>query len=1337
VAAQEAIERVYYSNQIGATSPFEAAMPRAVLEGKVRKYLEQTAALEVYWKTRVTDEMLQRELERMIRGTRLPEHLQELFTALNGDPFLIKECLVRAILVDRLTRNFYAFDPTLHADARQRAEDLHWQLTHGELDPWSDHPDRSVFELVQRGPETDRLKEGQREDALPDGERPARRLLSPDEFRRERTRFPIAPGRVSSVSEEREAFMIRVVLSEAPRRVRVASYVIPKRSWDLWWETAKETVQDRQVGPIASEAGIPPVVRSGPPLARGDEGSQATADDAWDNGSLDDVPDPRFRQTAVWTGTIMVVWGGECGTPLLNTGGRYDPATDTWTATSTEGAPSARSLHTAVWTGTEMVVWGGKGTGGHNYFNTGGRYDPATDTWRATSTLGAPPARDEHTAVWTGGEMVVWGGYGTSGWLGSGGRYDPVTDTWRATSIVGSPIPRAEHTAVWTGSEMVVWGGRGGQYGSPLDTGGRYDPVADTWTATSSVGAPSARNQHTAVWTGSEMVVWGGEGPTYPNTLNTGGRYDPFTDTWTPTSSIGAPSDRYVHTAVWTGNEMVVWGGMGRYDYPLNTGGRYDPATDTWTATSTAGAPSSRYDHTAVWTGSVMVVWGGAQVDSFNSGGRYDPATDAWTVTSTGEAPARRDLHTAVWTGNVMVVWGGISIGYHNYLDTGGRYDPATDAWAATSTTGAPSPRFGHKAVWTGNAMVVWGGDADSYLNTGGRYDPATDTWRATSTVGAPSERSGHTAVWTGNEMVVWGGLSFSTYTFPFLNSGGRYDPVTDTWTATSTTAAPTPRASHTAVWTGSLMVAWGGQTFVTSRSYFLNSGGRYDPVTDTWTATSTTAAPTPRASHTAVWTGSLMVAWGGYDLTYLNNGGRYDPDADIWTATSIVGAPSARAEHTAVWTGSEMVVWGGTHEQILSSGGRYILKVDAPPVASAGPDQILECTGSAEATAVLEGSGSTDSDSTAGTNDDIVSFEWSEGGAELGTGEVTSVRFPFGSHLVTLTVADRAGASSTDDMRVIVRDTTPPSLLCPADVILECQSAGRADVSLPVASALDSCQVTASVANDRTSGGADASGSYPLGTTRVTFTATDAAGNISSCATAVTVVDTTPPLISTSVSPALLWPPNHRMLDVGASVTATDACSTPAILLTSVTTSEPDDVPGGADGSTTADIQGAQVGTLDFDFQLRAERDGGGQGRAYRITYTAIDGSGNQSSASSIVFVPHDLGGSAEPLLMSAGEDATGMVLTWSPVPGASTYQVLRGNVGSLNDAGAFIDLGAVSCVQPASGTTSTQGNEDAENPPLGGAFFYLVAYNDGRDSGYGSDTATKPRVKTGGGCE
>ena len=134
-----------------------------------------------------------------------------------------------------------------------------------------------------------------------------------------------------------------------------------------------------------------------------------------------------------------------------------------------------------------------------------------------------------------------------------------------------------------------------------------------------------------------------------------------------------------------------------------------------------------------------------------------------------------------------------------NYLNTGGRYNPSTDTWTATSTTNAPLGRVSHSAVWTGSEMIIWGGEQDAapfYLNSGGRYNPGTNSWTATSTSNAPSARYAHTAVWTGSEMIVWGGYAGSSYS----NTGGRYNPGTDSWTATSTTNAPTGRRSHGSV---------------------------------------------------------------------------------------------------------------------------------------------------------------------------------------------------------------------------------------------------------------------------------------------------------------------------------------------------------------------------------------------------------------------------------------------------------------------------------------------------------------------------------------------------------
>ena len=71
--------------------------------------------------------------------------------------------------------------------------------------------------------------------------------------------------------------------------------------------------------------------------------------------------------------------------------------------------------------------------------------------------------------------------------------------------------------------------------------------------------------------------------------MEDGGRFDPASGVWSPISGVGAPSARGGHSAVWTGSEMVVWGGFdGNLD--LRTGGRYDPATDTWKPTRTAAS---------------------------------------------------------------------------------------------------------------------------------------------------------------------------------------------------------------------------------------------------------------------------------------------------------------------------------------------------------------------------------------------------------------------------------------------------------------------------------------------------------------------------------------------------------------------------------------------------------------------------------------------------------------------------------------------------------------------------------------------------------------------------
>jgi hypothetical protein len=103
--------------------------------------------------------------------------------------------------------------------------------------------------------------------------------------------------------------------------------------------------------------------------------------------------------------------------------------------------------------------------------------------------------------------------------------------------------------------------------------------------------------------------------------LNTGASYHPGSDTWAPISTEGAPETRYRHTAVWTGDRMLIWGGNSGGGNELSTGGSYDPVTDHWTPTTTSNAPPPTDEHAAVWTGTRMIVWGGSAENVLNSGG--------------------------------------------------------------------------------------------------------------------------------------------------------------------------------------------------------------------------------------------------------------------------------------------------------------------------------------------------------------------------------------------------------------------------------------------------------------------------------------------------------------------------------------------------------------------------------------------------------------------------------------------------------------------------------------------------------------------------------------------
>lgn len=348
-----------------------------------------------------------------------------------------------------------------------------------------------------------------------------------------------------------------------------------------------------------------------------------------------------------------------------------------WSPVSMTGAPEERTNHTAVWTGSEMIIWGGD-DGNSIAKNSGGRYDPTNNTWKSTTTNQAPSAREQHTAIWTGTEMIIWGGFtGAFAFdtLGDGARYDPQTDTWTSISAVNQPSKRVGHTSIWTGTEMIVWGGFScvACINAELDNGARYNPSTNTWTPITTINAPVARGNHSAIWTGSKMIVWGGQNDI--TLLNTGGIYDPATDTWVNTTLVGAPPPTRCHVGIYTTSDMIIFGGqinntIGCGISSTMTGYRFDVTANAWSAISDAPLSSSLAGPAAIWSGNRMITW------FDDAGGRYDPVTDIWQGASIDGAPSIRRKHTLVWTGTSMIVWGGEFAGV---LGTGAIYNPHVD----------------------------------------------------------------------------------------------------------------------------------------------------------------------------------------------------------------------------------------------------------------------------------------------------------------------------------------------------------------------------------------------------------------------------------------------------------------------------------------------------------------------------------------------------------------------------------------------------------------------------------------------------------------------------------
>lgn len=347
-----------------------------------------------------------------------------------------------------------------------------------------------------------------------------------------------------------------------------------------------------------------------------------------------------------------------------------------------------RSQAVIVWTGSQLIVWGGAGANGDHLYADGAAYDPGTNRWQLLPPAPLSP-RDDATAVWTGREMVVFGGF--TG-LVDGPRqvpsnqaaaYDPATRRWRL--LPPAPVtPRAGAVGIDLGGQAVFLGGQpASNLSGPLD-GAVFDPGAGTWTHVAAFTPPAGHHESVvaAVPEGGRMLVFTSWVENVAGGVSGGMdvfAYAPASGRWTrigvPASALPGPAE-----ALTAGDDVIVRGA------PYNCGicpGPFAPeVTDL-----------------------------------------YDPSHGTWTTLPPDPLGGDREL--SAWAGDALFSYdAGCQCGNHG-PGSATLYDPSRNAWRALP---AAPVGCGDGLFWTGSRLLVaCPGDAERGAPGGLVLTPAPD----------------------------------------------------------------------------------------------------------------------------------------------------------------------------------------------------------------------------------------------------------------------------------------------------------------------------------------------------------------------------------------------------------------------------------------------------------------------------------------------------------------------------------------------------------------------------------------------------------------------------------
>jgi MYXO-CTERM domain-containing protein len=858
--------------------------------------------------------------------------------------------------------------------------------------------------------------------------------------------------------------------------------------------------------------------------------------------------------TLLPSGKVLVT-GGFDGTGVLASAELYDPATNTWSAAGS--LATARRSHKAILlpSGKVLVTSGSTSSGRTASVEL---YDPATNTWSAAGSLGSARTRPMATLLHSGKVLVV-GGTGTIGVpYTSAELYDPETNTRSSAGSLASA--RIHPTATLLPSGKVLVTGGNGTGGVTFATAELYDPATNTWGEAGRLA--TARANHTATLLPSgKVLVTGGY---YNGYLASVELYDPATNTWSAAGRLTMARRQHTATLLTSGKVLVTGGANLGY---LATAEFYDPGTNTWSAAENLSAARQYHTATLLPSGKVLVT-GGYNNSYIAAAELYDEtgAQDAWRPVVAGTTSLNSGiLATATGTG-----FRGISGGSSGATNDSPTDFPIVRLWSlaneqtwtlpgtAMSATNVsitpPDAPLGHylltvtvngitggKVVFLGpnDPPIISGTPTDSTVEATGP-DGTVVSWTAPT---ADDDHDGPVAVTCAPASGSTFAIGTTTVTCTAADSSGKATSAAFTVTVSDTTppaisvpadlsqeatgpagAVVTYSITATDLVDGTTTVTCAlasGTTFALGTSVVscesTDSRGNRGVKTFNVTVSDTTAPTISCPSNLMLEATSEAGAVGTFTATAT--------DA-VTTAPTVSYSPASGATFAL---GTTTVTASATDAANNTSSCSFTVTVQdtTKPTITCASNVTVEATSSAGAIATYTPATSSDAASTP-----TITYSHTSGDS-----------FALGTTTVTATATDAANNNTSCTFSVTVQDTTKPEVTCPESLVVEASDASGTIVSYSDATSTDAVTNPLMIVYSTSPRSL-----FPIGTTTVTASATDAANNTGSCTFTVKVQDSTPPTISCSSNVTAEATSAAGAIATYTTATSDDAVSTPTI---------------------------------------------------------------------------------------------------------------------------------------------------------------------------------------------